>query len=372
MAASPYRIRLDPQDDYGNSIPVLVAITNSAGSTPTAYTDDAQTSTQSIGWINSATDYYFAAPDTYTVSVKWYGQEIAQQGCSTASVTLNQTGVVYSVAPKPSNLVGAWPVFNEGSASTPYWTPVHIGTGPIWGVETDWRDQVGYAVANNDAEAVVAGSGIRIFGDGLEQTDSGAVAQTAGEGGITMRLSTTNQTAHLIAIGMDAGVMQPDQHGPLTVDVEMTNVSAITARAMYVGFVGTAIDAFVEPVTGDTVTATLVQDDLAGIFFDTDLTDADRWYGVHNKSNASATQDLSSDGDTSTNVPAAGTYQRLRVEIAPGGGMTAYADKSVIYTQDEALDTDEECSPIFYLAAQADAVKTCDVRRFSAWAVRAT
>jgi hypothetical protein len=259
---------------------------------------------------------------------------------------------------------------NEGSQASPYWTPCPYDQAPLFGVNTDWRDGAGAALAGTTMSVLVPGSGVRIFGDGHADTDSGAVAQTAGEGGTVMRLTTTNEASHVIALGMAAGVMQPDQHGTMVIDVEASNVSAITLRSMFVGFVGTAIDAFVAAVTGATTTATLVQDDLAGMFFDVGLTAGDRLYGVHNKSNAAATQDLTADGDTSTDIAAAGTFQRLRVEIAADGDMTCFVDKAQVYTQAIALDVDEECSPIFYLQSTSAATKSIDVRRFACWAYR--
>lgn len=259
---------------------------------------------------------------------------------------------------------------NEGTTLSPYWTPVGYDQAALFGVHTDWRDGAAMAVSDTSGGLKVPGSGVRIFGQGSAEVDSGVVVQTAGEGGILGRMTTTNEAAHLIALGMDAGVMQPDQHQLMVIDVEFTNVSAITDRAMFCGFLGTAADALDPAVTGATTVATLVQDDLAGLWFDSGLTDADRIYGVHNKSNAAATQDLTADGDTSTDIAAAGTYQRLRVEIAADGDMTCFVDKVQVYSQAIALDVDEECSPVFYLESNAAAIKTADVRRFAAWAYR--
>jgi len=259
---------------------------------------------------------------------------------------------------------------NEGTALSPYWTPSPYDQPQLFGVNTDWRDGVGVAVAGTAASVLVAGSGVRIFGQGAAENDSGAVAQTAGEGGTVMRLTTTNEDAHTIALGMAAGVMQPDTHKLLVVDVELTMVTAITARALFVGFLGTAADALDPAVTGATTVATLVQDDLAGLFMDAQFTDADRIYGVHNKSNAAATQDLTADGDTSTDLAAAATYQRFRVEIAADGDMTCFVDKAQVYTQAIALDIDEECAPVMYMEATAAAIKSMDVKRFAAWAYR--
>ena len=238
----------------------------------------------------------------------------------------------------------------------------------MFGVNSDWRDGVGAPVSGT--VLTIAGSGVRVYGLGVEINDSGVVIQAAGEGGRNARLTTTNEAGKLCAIGMDADVMQPDQHQLLVVDVKLTNVSAITNRAMFVGFLGVAGATLAPAVTGAGTTATLVQDDLAGLWFDTGLTDVDRIFAVHNKSDADASQDLSADGDTSVNIAAAGTFQRFRVEIAADGDMLAFIDKVQVYSQAIALDVDEECTPVVYLESQAAAIKTADVRRFATWAYR--
>lgn len=260
---------------------------------------------------------------------------------------------------------------NEGTRTSPYWTPCPLNQFPLWGVFTDFRSQAGIAVADTAAEAIIADSGLRIFGQGLTETDSGLVVQTAGEGGSVGRMTTTDEDAHTIAIGMEAGVMQPDQHQLLVVDCEVSHVSAITLRAMFCGFIGTAADALDPPVTGSTTTATLVQDDLAGVFFDVGFTDADRYYAVHNKSDESASQSISTGGrDTGTDVAAAGTFQRLRVEINAGGDMLVFVNKAQVASIADALDADEECSPVLCLESTSTAVKSLDVKRFATWAYR--
>lgn len=259
---------------------------------------------------------------------------------------------------------------NEGTSLSPYWTPTTFDQRPLWGVRTDNRAQLGKAVADTAAEAILADSGLRVFGQGIAETDSGYVAQTAGEGGIVGRLTTTDEVAHLAAIGTEAGVMQPDQHQLLVVEAELTNVSAITARALFLGFLGTAADALDPAVTGATTVATLVQDDLAGVWFDTGLTDTTGLYAVHNKSDEAATQNLALDGDTGTDIAAAGTYQRLRVEITAAGAMTVFVDKVQVYSRAACLDADEEVSPVLYVGSNATATKSIDVRYFATWAYR--
>lgn len=259
---------------------------------------------------------------------------------------------------------------NEGDETTPYWSPAGFDQAGLFGVHTDFRDQAGKAIADTAAEAVIPGSGLRVFGQGIEQTDSGLVAQAAGEGGIVGRLIATDQADHLAAVGMDAGVMQPDQHGRLVIDVEFTNVSAITLRGIFCGFLGTAADALDPAVTAATTVATLVQDDLAGLLAHVGFTDGDRFFGVHNKSDEAATQDLTADGDTAVDLAAAATYQRLRVEIAADGAMVAFIDKAQVYSEAAALDADEEVAPVFYLESTSTATKSADIKRFAAWATR--
>jgi hypothetical protein len=260
---------------------------------------------------------------------------------------------------------------NEGSSASPYYTPVGFDQRPLFGVWTDFRDNGGEALADTDAAHTIPGSGLRVFGDGLAETDSGLVVQTAGEGGKAGRITTNAANAKGIAIGMDASVMQPDQHQLLVLDVRLTNVSAITLRRMFMGFLGTAADGLVSPATGSTTTITLVQDDLAGLFFDVGLTDADRLFAPHNKSDEAASIATTATGvDTGTDIATAGTYQRLRVEISAGGDMRCFVNKALVTTIVDALDADEEVTPVLCVFSTSSAVKSIDVSHFATWAYR--
>lgn len=251
---------------------------------------------------------------------------------------------------------------------SPYWTPVAITPqGAIWGVADDFRGEPGLALSDTTAENIYAASGARIFGQGIAETDAGALFNTAGEGGVTLRLTTTDEVAHTVAIGGEAGIMQPDQHKLLVVDAEVTNVSAITLRGMGIGFLGTADDALDPPVTCATTVCTLVQDDLALLHFNVGYTDTDRWYVGHNKSDAAASMTVV---DTSTDVAAAGTYQRLRVEIDVSGNLRCFINKAQVAYAAAAVDVDEELSPVLYLESTSTAVKSADVRRYAHWALR--
>ncbi len=260
---------------------------------------------------------------------------------------------------------------NEGSKASPYWTPVSYDQAGLFGVQTDFRAGLGKALADTAATVQLADSGLRVFGQGVEVNgDSGLVVGSAVEGGRVARIHATNETDHLIAIGMPAGVMQPDQHGQLVIDAELSNVSAITLRAMFLGFLGLAADDLDPAATWAGTTCTFVAVDIAGLAFSVDLTDVDRLFAVHDKGGAAATQDLSALGDTSVNIAAAGTFQRLRVEIFGDGDFTAFIDKLEVYTAAIAVDVDEELSPVLYLETTSDVTKTLDVRRIAMYANR--
>lgn len=259
---------------------------------------------------------------------------------------------------------------NEGTKASPYWTPLSMDQWAMFGVHDDFKDNVGVAVSGSAASVIKAGSGLRVFGQGHAVNDSGLVVLSAGEGGINADLTTTDEAEHLLAVGMSAGVMQPDAHSLLVVEATFTMETALTDRRIGLGFLGTAADALDPPVTGSGTTATLVQDDLALMIMDSGLTDADGIFAVHNKSNADATQDLAADGDLSATIAAVGTFQRWRVEIAADGDMTCFINKAQVYSQAIALDVDEECSPVLYVAAVGIAIKKLTLHSFAAYAFR--
>jgi hypothetical protein len=268
---------------------------------------------------------------------------------------------------------------NEGTAISPYWTPIHFEQKNLLGACTDFRSGTGVAVAGTNMSEIIAdGTGVRVHGQGVADTDSGLTV-AFGEGEAIASLVTTDEDAHLACLSCLSGnatvPYQPDTHGVLNIDATIAMSAAITLRRLFIGFLGTLADALDPPVTGAGVTATLVQDDLAGMGFDVGFTDADRLYAFHNKSDAAASQDVSAAArDTLTDFPAAGTYTRLRVEISGAGVMTLFKDKAMIHQigtiAAPALDVDEECGPALLVGSTSAATKTMLIKQFAAWATR--
>jgi len=265
--------------------------------------------------------------------------------------------------------------FNEGDATTPYWTPTSYYQRGLLSCFTDFRDLQGIAVASTAASTTLSGSGLRIFGSGIEETDSGLTVAMGEDGPVGSLISsaTSGKIAAISALNTttSAGPFQPDTNGVLTVDSVFAVDAALTSRSMFIGFLGTWVDAMLPPVTGATVTLTLVQDDLAGLVFDSGLTAATELFAPHNKSDEAATILTTATGvDTGTVIPAFGTYVRLRVQISATGVMTCFRNKVQVTQISAALDADEETSPVLLVRSLASATKAILIRSFGTWAAR--
>lgn len=257
---------------------------------------------------------------------------------------------------------------NEGTKASPYWQPAGgARQSGMWGVWTDFRETQSTALTDTTAALFNASSGLRMFGAGQAINDAGSINNAAGEGGKTLRMTASATNPGIAAIGTEAGVWQPDQHGLAIVEAKLTNVSAITLRGMGIGFIGTAADGLAPPITAATTVATLVQDDLALMHFNVGYTAASRLYLASNKSDEAASMTAQSTG---VDIAAAGTYQILRVEAGPLASdttkvpMRAFIDKVYVGTIVDALDEDEEASPVLYIESTSAAVKSMDVQYF--------
>lgn len=255
---------------------------------------------------------------------------------------------------------------NTGTLASPYWELIgRPGTGRTWGFFEDFNDGIGEPLADTDA-ALIKTSGMRIYGQGIAETDSGLVVNAAGEGGRSARMTTTDEAAHTLAIGLEDLRYQPDQHGWCVFDFEHSQVSAKTLRAVVFGLIGAAADALDPRITFATTVHTMVGDDQALCAFSTEMTDADNWMVSHNKSDENPSMTAV---DTGIACPAAGTWQRCRVECGPDPDdatkviFRVFLDKVQAASVADALDEDEEVTPVLYIESNSAAVKSMDVRR---------
>jgi hypothetical protein len=267
---------------------------------------------------------------------------------------------------------------NEGSQGSPYWTPVSFDQRGLFGFHADFRDGAGKALSNTDATATIPGSGLRVHGQGVAETDSGLVVSMSDQGALG-RITTTDEDEHTLTLSFGTGttpLFQPDQNGTIVVDASIAHVSAITLRGLFFGVCGSAADALDPLINGATTTisfANSIADDIAGLCFDVGLTDADGLFAVKDKGNANASIETTATGvDIGVTVAAAGTFQRLRVEVDADGAVRMFVDKALEATfAAGTLDTDEEIHPVLQLISESTAVKSLDVKHFSAWGKRA-
>jgi hypothetical protein len=265
-------------------------------------------------------------------------------------------------------------VQTNGTITSPYWVPQDIITHPSFmGYFHDFRDFVGEPLADTDAVLIVPGSGLRIFGQGLAETDSGLVVVT-GAAGPYAEVTTTDEAEHLVALSFgtrtgDALWFQPDSQGVMAIEALVSMKTAITLRNFFIGWIGTAVDALDPPATGLTTTITLIQDDLAGLFYDARLTAASTLCAIHNKSDEAADTTVAAT-TTGEVFPAAGVAVRLRVEIDRAGTMYCFKDRALIATVASALDVDEEVAPVLLVGSTSSAIKVMNVNWVKVWGRR--
>lgn len=272
---------------------------------------------------------------------------------------------------------------NEGTAVSPYWTPLSMAQRGIVGISTDFSGGVGRLGTATTASSQDANlPGLRYFGTGIEENDATNTIQaiTYPVGGPLLTMITENQADKLMALGYGhtTALWTPATNGVLTIDVNFTGITDIITRSIFCGFTGESAEAMKPPVAGSTTTLTFEAtgtegDNVHGLFMDSRLTAASTLFLATNSANAAATQTTASAALTvAGSIAAAATYQRLRVEISAAGKLTAFVNKVQVKTVADAVSTSVALSPAF---AQANTTTTAalslGVRRFGCWAKRA-
>ncbi len=193
------------------------------------------------------------------------------------------------------------------------------------------------AVGNSDAPPLNIGNGTyQLVGQGLADTDSGAVLTDVLGGGLV--LTATNEAEHAIGLTttkmFDVGLM-----APMVFEVRIQQAALVT-RQIFFGLTDVQTDlAILEGaiIKGDTVTLTLTASDLCGFLLASELTDAADWHGVFNGGAATGVT-VSTDLDLDADAVAA-TYQILRLEVDPDGTARWYVDGVLKQTQAGAVST---------------------------------
>lgn len=274
--------------------------------------------------------------------------------------------------------------YNEGTAASPYWSPVSIDQRGIVGAVTDWNGAAGRAGSATTSNSIDT-NGVKYFGQGIEVNDADtAMTVSYPIGGPLLTFGTTNEADHSSSLGLGgtAGLWKPATNGVMVVEINFTGITDILTRSFILGFQGDATGAQEEAldpiITGATTTLTFsavgtAGDNLAGLVMDSRMTAASTVFAFNNKANAAATQTAASATLTvAATVAAAATYNRWRVEIGTDGTMYCFVNKVLVKTVSAALTTTVAHKPVFQMTnTTTTASLQCGIRRFSTWAARA-
>jgi len=193
-----------------------------------------------------------------------------------------------------------------------------------------------------------------LFGDGLNETDSGVVTQTTLLGGV-IRLTTTNEDNHYCKVGcspmLDVALMSP-----LVIEARV-QMAALTTRRCFVGFsnLGDTTSAVEFEANSGTVTNTATS--FVGFLFDSGATLSTSWlYGY----NGGTTAALVTEQDTGKD-PVAGEWDVLRVEVFDNGDTRFFINGEYITQIDGAVSTTTDLNAYVAAGGTGAAVATVDV-----------
>ncbi len=264
---------------------------------------------------------------------------------------------------------------NEGTKAAPYWSPITPNQPGLYSIDAPhFFDSEGKIESNTDTSEELTPSGWTALGDGIHETDSGVLVQTATQGDPgALRLSSSAAAAgDLCALSTPvvsgAGIYQPDDNDMAVIDVNIASVSALTARIIFCGFAGIVAVSETDVVTAATTTTTLTQNDIAGLYMASTATDADRIISAFSKAGTPGTQDFSAITalNTGVNMPAAGTALRFRAEVDGNGAIRLFLAKALVYTGAAAtLAVDQELNALVYVSPTTTTQAEIDILRAS-------
>jgi hypothetical protein len=187
------------------------------------------------------------------------------------------------------------------------------------GAEIPIATNVGYGTTAGGCNYYIGDLAVK--GD-LADTDCGVVSLSKANG--YARIIGTNETSEGLWVGTEVN-LSPALNGTLVVEAR-AEMQALTARAPFIGFMGTVADNCLNPCTAVTVTLTPVAAAYCGFYMNDALTAATQWHFIYRSGTATAS------GATVTTlcgtgvVAVAAESQIFRVEIDPDGTARGYID----------------------------------------------
>ena len=211
-------------------------------------------------------------------------------------------------------------------------------------------------VAETAATRAFGGSGLRVLGQGIAETDSGiTVVETDGNNGVGI-LTTTNEADHSCGVAT-AQAFVVGKMGTIVAECRV-RFNDLDTKEFYFGLTDENEDA--ENLQGstihaETITVTLTAANLCGFLLSSELTDDEDWHMVYNGGTTTGETDsreLDADDDS-----VAGGWQVLRLEVAVNGTARWYIDGVLKQTVTGAVSTTAELAVIAMIEAKTAAIE---------------
>lgn len=211
-------------------------------------------------------------------------------------------------------------------------------------------------VANTAATRSYGGSGLRVLGQGIAETDSGIVAgETDANNGVGI-LTTTNEADHSCGVATSQSFVV-GKMGTIVAECRV-QFPDLDTKEFYFGLSDENEDAENlqgSTIHGETTTITLSASNLCGFLLSAELTDDEDWHMVYNGGTTTGETD-------STNIDAdvdavAAEYDILRIEVAPNGTARWYINGVLKQTKTGAVSTTAELCVIAMVEAKTAAIE---------------
>ena len=200
------------------------------------------------------------------------------------------------------------------------------------------------------------GSGLRVIGQGSEDTDSGiTVGESDGLNGVGI-LTTTNEDAH--SIGLTTGkVFDVGKMAPINIECRV-QFPDLDTKAFYFGLTDVNGDTAIlegENLVASGTSLTLSASDLCGFLIDAEATDDEDWIMVYNGGTTSGETTIANiDAD---NDAVAGEWDVLRLEVSINGTARWYVNGVLKQTVTGAVSTSTDLAVLAMIEARSAAIE---------------
>ena len=200
------------------------------------------------------------------------------------------------------------------------------------------------------------GSGLRVIGQGSEDTDSGiTVGESDGLNGVGI-LTTTNEDAH--SCGLTTGkVFDVGKMAPINIECRV-QFPDLDTKAFYFGLTDVNDDTTI--LEGNNLVAsgtslTLSASDLCGFLIDAEATDDEDWIMVYNGGTTSGETTIANiDAD---NDAVAAEWDVLRLEVSINGTARWYVNGVLKQTVTGAVSTSTDLAVLAMIEARSAAIE---------------